>query len=281
MFFLCSAAANLDAAAHGNDVGVVLAHTARLETLGEDGRGGAGRATGATSAGTTTVRVVHGVARQTAVETAAAHPADAAGLTVGPDAVQRVGHDADRRERVQRHEADFLGLNADQRVVAPARVRLLEQLGGGTGGTHVLRAVAGLELNARDGGADGDVAQTHRVAGLDLDRVGARGGDAVAGVEALGREDVLHAAVGILHERDVRVAVWVVLKTADDARHVGDHAAKVDETVTATHAAAAVADSDAAVVVATGLAAHRLGQGHERAKGEEERKRQNSKKKTR
>ena len=94
-----------------------------------------------------------------------------------------------------------------------------------------------------------DVAERHRVARLDVG-VAARD-DRVADLQAVGREDVALLAVDVVEERDARGAVRVVLDRRDLGRDADLVALPVDDAVALLVAAAAEADGDAAVVVAT------------------------------
>ena len=86
------------------------------------------------------------------------------------------------------------------------------KLRGAAGAARQLAALAGLQLDVVHDRADRDVAQRHGIARLDR-RIGARA-DLVAGLHALGREDVAALAVGVLDQRDVAGAVRIVLERA-------------------------------------------------------------------
>ena len=102
-----------------------------------------------------------------------------------------------------------------------------------------------------DDGTDGDIGQRQAVAGLDIG--GGGRDDGVAGLQTDRREDVAELAVFVLDQSDERAAVRVVLDALDSCRHIELVAAEVDDAVLALVAAAAMADGDSAVAVATGI----------------------------
>ena len=130
-------------------------------------------------------------------------------------------------------------------------VLLGHQLGHDAGGPGQLSALAGVQLHVVDEGAHGDVLQGQGVAGLD---VGLGAGDhLVPGLQAVGSQDILLLAVGVLEQGDEGGAVGIVL----DGEYGGLHAfllpLKIDDAVLLAVAAAPVADGDAAVAVAAGV----------------------------
>ncbi|MCY1296672.1 hypothetical protein D9M70_460720 [compost metagenome] len=110
-----------------------------------------------------------------------------------------------------------------------------------------------------DDGADRDVLQRHRVAGLDVNGL-LRSDDLVAGSETLRSEDVGLFAVGIVDERDEGGAVRVVFQTLDRAFNVELATLEVDQAVGTLVTAALEANGDATEVVATALGGQALGQ---------------------
>src|SRR5690606_1601253 len=128
-----------------------------------------------------------------------------------------------------------------------------DQLHAGAGGARHLRALARLHLDAVHGGTDRDVAQRQGVADLDR-RVGTRD-HLLAGLQALGRDDVAALAVHVAQQRDVRGAVGVVLDPLDARRDAFLVALEVDDAVVLLVPAAHVAGGDAPVVVAAAGAA--------------------------
>ena len=151
------------------------------------------------------------------------------------------------------HDADLAGGHTDLSVIA----FLSHQLSGGTGGTHQLSAVAGMQLDVVDHGTNGDVGDGQSVAGQDIG-VGT-GHDLVTSLQADRSQDVALLAILILDEGDVGAAVGVILQTQHGG---GTHlvALEVDDTILALVAAAAMTDSDAAIAVAAGALLQRLGE---------------------
>ena len=107
--------------------------------------------------------------------------------------------------------AHFAGLQAYAGIHTLARGELRRP----AGAARQLAALAGLELDVVHRAADGDVPKRHCVARLDR-RVGART-NLVAGLHALGREDVAALAILVQNQRQMRRTVRVVLQTLDDA----------------------------------------------------------------
>src|SRR5688572_8656832 len=173
-----------------------------------------------------------------------AAPALRAGLAVDDQAVVFVADFADRRATVDVHLAHLGRPQTDRRVEPFAR----HELCGGPGAARELTAPARLELDVVDLRADRNVADRQRVACLDRG-LGARL-DRVACRDALRREDVTTLAVCVEHERDVRVAVGVVLESLDLAWHAVLRAAEVDDTVALLMAAALVPRREPTLVVA-------------------------------
>src|SRR5690606_36210376 len=190
------------------------------------------------------VRVVDRVHRRTADGRLDAAPALGTGLAQLLEVVLDVAHFTDGGAALGRHLAHLARTQADQRVDAFAG----DQLHTGAGGTGDLGALARLHLDAVHRGADQDVAQRQRVAGLDR-RVIARD-HLVAGLEALRRNDVAALAVHVAQQRDVRGAVGVVLDPLHARRDAFLVALEVDDAVVLLVATAHVPGGDAAVVVA-------------------------------
>ena len=86
----------------------------------------------------------------------------------------------------------------------------------GAGGASDLAALAGLQLDIVDDGADRHLADFHRVAGLHVDLLA--GDDLVARREALRSDDVGLLAALVGDERDERRAVGVILEPLDGRR---------------------------------------------------------------
>src|SRR5690606_21055755 len=111
-----------------------------------------------------------------------------------------------------------------------------------------LGALARLELDGVDGGADRDVAQLEGIARLNFSRLAAH--DLVPDLQTDRREAVALLAVDILQQRDARRAVRVVLDGDAPGRNPVLVALEVDDPVTALVAAADPAACDAAQIVA-------------------------------
>src|SRR5207245_9186735 len=93
-----------------------------------------------------------------------------------------------------------------------------DQLDISPGRAGELTALPRLHLDIVDDRAGRDVAQRHRIAGLDVDPL-ARD-DAVAGAQPLRRQDVGLLAIGIADERYERGAVGVVFESLHRRRGV-------------------------------------------------------------
>ena len=144
-----------------------------------------------------------------------------------------------------RDHADLAGGQANLRPGA----FLSHQLRRVAGGADELSALAGQQLDAVDQGTQRDVGDGHRVAGLDVSLGAAE--DRVAHMQAVGSDDVALLAVGINQKSDVGAAVGVVF----NGRNLGGDAVlvalEVDDAVLSARRAAAEADGDLAVDVAS------------------------------
>jgi len=188
-------------------------------------------------------RVVDGVHADAAVVGAATEPARAPGLAERDVLVIDVRHLADGGAAVEVHLADLGGGQADLGVVAVFG----HQRRGDAGRADQLAAATLVQLDVVDHRPEGDVPQAERVTGLDVG-VAARH-DLVAGLEAVGGQDVGLLAVCVVQQRDARGAVGVVLDGRDAGRHADLAALEVDQTVALLVATPAEAGGDAAVVV--------------------------------
>ena len=147
-----------------------------------------------------------------------------------------------------------LGVHGDQANFAAGQTDLSvstflsHQLGRVAGAAGDLRALAGLDLDAVYHGADGYLTDLHRVADLDVRAFA--GKQRVADLQAKGSDDVALFAVCIVQQGNVRAAVRIVF----DGGNLGGHAVlvalEVDDPVLAPRAAAAMANGDAAMVIA-------------------------------
>src|SRR5262249_38616733 len=144
-------------------------------------------------------------------------------------------------------EVDAPDLAGRQPDLAPVAL-FRHELRGVTRRSGQLAAGPDLELDVVDRGAERDVAQRQRVAGLDVGRLGRD--YLVADREVLGRQDVALLAVRVVEQRDARRAVRIVLDGRDLGRHADLVALEVDDPVAPLVAAAAEARRGAPVAVA-------------------------------
>src|ERR1700733_5939879 len=190
------------------------------------------------------VRVIDGIHGKTAHRRADAAPALGARLAVAAQVVLVVAHLADGRAAIHVHAARLGRFQAQRGVDALAR-GVLHRAAGASG---ELPALAGLQFHVVHQGADRNVPQRHRIAGLD-GRVGA-GADLLPGNHALGRQDVAALAVRVADERDVAGAVRIVFDALDAAGDAVLVALEVDETVLLARATAVVPGRDAPEMIA-------------------------------
>src|SRR3984893_14504827 len=154
-----------------------------------------------------------------------AEPMDRSGLAEYPQVVLVVSDLADGRAAVDMNPAHFAGFQAHAGIHALARGELR-----GTAGTaRQLAALADLPFDVVNSAADRDVAERKRIARLDR-RIGART-DFIAGLHALGRQDVAALAVLVQHQRQVRRAVRIVLQAFDHAGYPVLVALEIHESV--------------------------------------------------
>ncbi len=191
------------------------------------------------------MRVIHRVHRHTAYGRTNTPPALGAGLAQRAQAVLAVGDFADGGLAFGAHLAHFTGAKTQGHVTTI----LCQNLYRGTGGAGQLATLARLHFHVVHSGTQRDVAQRQRVTGLDR-RIFA-GLDAVAGLEALGRQDVAALAVQVLDQGDVRGAVRIILDPLDHARDAFLVTTEVDATVLLLVTTAFMTGGDAAVVVTT------------------------------
>ena len=148
---------------------------------------------------TTTVRVVNRVHGSTTNGRADAAPTLGTGLAQLFQAVLVVADFTDGGAALDRNLAHFTRAQAQGGVDAFAS----HQLHGRTGGASDLSALARLQLDAVDGGADRDVAQRQGVAGLDR---GVRTSDhLITGLQALRGDDVATLTIDVAQQ-----AMWAV-----------------------------------------------------------------------
>ncbi len=228
---------------------------ARLVTLGRNTpRGDRMRVTLAGLGLTTTVRVVNRVHGSTTNGRADAAPTLGTGLAQLFQAVLVVADFADGGAALDRNLAHFTRAQAQGGVDAFAS----HQLHGRTSGASDLSALARLQLDAVDGGADRDVAQRQGVAGLDR---GVRTSDhLITGLQALRGDDVATLTIDVAQQGDVGGAVGSYSDAFHARRDAQLVALEVDDAVVLLGTTTDVTHGDAAVVVAATRAALRLDQ---------------------
>src|SRR5438046_1990624 len=137
--------------------------------------------------------------------------------------------------------ADFARGQPELRVRALAR----EDLDVSAGRARELRALARHHFHAMHDGADRDIAQRQRIAGLDR-RFRARH-ELRADGEPFGRHHVPALAIGVEQEGEMRAAVRVVFEALHLRRDAVLVAAEIDDAQVMLVATALVAHGDAAV----------------------------------
>src|SRR5690606_12355811 len=200
----------------------------------------------ASTAFTTTVRVidrVHGHATDGRADTTPAHCAGLADLS---QAVFFVADFTNGGTAVDMHTADFTRAQANLSVSAFTG----QQHSGSAGGTGQLRTLAGQQLDAVNGCTNRDVADGQRVAGTDGSIL--TGHQRCANFQATRSDNVATLTVGIAQQCDVRGTVGVVFQALDLGGNAVLVATEVHETVVLLVTAPTMAHSDVAVVVTAG-----------------------------
>src|SRR5665647_322754 len=208
----------------------------------------------AAALGASAVRMIDRVHGDAAVVRHAALPTLTAGLADRRVHVVGVRHRADRRHAAAMHQALLGRRQAQNDVILVAA----DDLNVRAGRTRELPALADLEFDVVDDGADRNAGDRHGIARLHVGLLG--GNHLVADAQALRRQDVGQLAVLILDQRDERRAIRIVFQPLDDRRHIELGAAEVDAAIGLLVAAAAETRSDAAVVVAAAAGMLTLGQ---------------------
>ena len=193
---------------------------------------------------TTAVRMVDRVHGHTAGVRADAEPARTSGLAQVDVAMVRVGHGADGRHAGAQNAALFTGHETQDRVTLVTADDLNES----TGGTGDLTALARLQLNVVDNGADRNGSQRHCVARLHVD--GLTSHNHVTGSKTLRGQDVGQLAILVTDQRDESGAVRIVFQALDSRRNVELATLEVHQTVGALVATTAVRCRQTAAVVA-------------------------------
>src|SRR5690606_1697917 len=192
----------------------------------------------------TAVRVVDGVHGDTTGLGADALPAVAARLAHLDEFVLGVADLPDGGTAVDGHAAHLGARQAQGGEVA----LLGHELDARAGAAGHAAALAGLELDVVDGGADGDVAHRHGVARTDLRALAVL--ERVADLHAIRGEDVALLAVEVVQQGDATGAVRVVLDGGDLGGHAVLVPLEVDDAVLLLVATAAVTGGLAPVAVA-------------------------------
>src|SRR6202012_4345876 len=198
---------------------------------------------------------VHGDA---AVMRTAAQPALAPGVADRDVHVIGVRHRADGGAAATVHQALLARVQTQDDVVLVAAA----ELGIGTGGARELAALADLDLDIVDDGADRHVAERHDIAGLHVDM--AARDDGVAAREPLRREDIGLLAVLILDQGNKAGAIRIVFQPLDGRRYVDLLALEIDQGQRLLVAAATETHGYAAGVVAAAGRQLAFGQGLDR-----------------
>src|ERR1700733_13598472 len=232
----------LSAALDDHAIGALV--VAGLETLRELAPRRAGMPAAGGTPLTTAHRVIDGIHRDASVVRPLAEPTRAPGLPERDVRVVQVRHLPDHRAALQVNHADFARRQAELGIVPvlghEGRTR--------AGRPDELSPLALLHLDVVHQRAEGDVAQGHGIAGLDVG-VPARD-DLVADREAVRSENVALLAVDVVKEGDARGAVRIVFDRGDAGGDADLVTAPVDDAVALLVTAASKTARDAAVVIA-------------------------------
>ena len=193
------------------------------------------------------VRVVAGVHDNAADGRTHAHVAHTARLAQANVLMVGVAHGADGRLRAQRQLAHFAG---GETHLSEA-VFLTHQLSAHAGGANHLAAAAGLDLKVVDQGANGNVRQRQRVAGLDVGVLG--GNHRVAHLQVQRGQNVALLAIRVVQQRDEGAAVRIVLDSRNLRRNLQLVALEVDHAILDLVAAALMTNGDLALLITAGV----------------------------
>src|SRR5208283_6208913 len=202
----------------------------------------------------TAVRMVNRVHRDSTDMTALAEPSRAPGLTDRNIFMVEVADLADGSAAIRLHHPLLARGQLEQSHLAlfghqlSLHARAARELGAG----------ARLHLDGVNDGAERDVLEHQRVAGLDVGVLARL--DFGADFEAVGSEDVGLDAVGIVEQRDIGGAIGIVFQRGDDGRNPVAVALEVDQAKTALVSAAAMARGHAAAIIASAGALDRYQQ---------------------
>src|SRR6202020_599521 len=200
------------------------------------------------------VGIVDRVHRNAAVMRLAAKPTVAAGLADRDVHVIRVRHRTDGAGAAAMNQALFARVQADDHIVLVAA----DDLRIGAGGACELAALADLEFDIVNDGADRHVTERHHIARLDVDIVA--GDDRMANREPRRRQDIGLGAVGVLHQRNEGGAGRIGFQRLDGRGHIDLAALEVDDAVGLLVAAAAETHGDTTGRIASARGMLALGQ---------------------
>src|SRR5216683_2463273 len=200
------------------------------------------------------VRMVDGIHSHAAHRRLDALPTRASCFSIGFILMIEVADLADRRHALHGKLANFAGRQLHERQVA----FFAQQLRRAAGRTHHLAAAPRIEFQVVHHRAGRNVLELQRIARKNVRALAGR--NRRAHFQSHRMQDVALVAIGVVQQREVRAAVWVVL----DGRHFRGHAElfspEVHLAVSLLVAAAAVPNHDFALVVAPAGAFLRLHQ---------------------
>src|SRR5690606_14309669 len=197
------------------------------------------------SAFTTAMGVIDRVHGDAPIVGALAAPDGATGLTVIDVGVIGVRHRAYRGKACTVYDALLARVQTKDghALIAAHELRI------GASRAGDLAALAGLQLDIVNDGADRHGRKRHRISRLHVNRLA--GHDLVARLTTLRRDDVVQLAVLILDQRNERRAIGIVFDALHRAHDVQLAALEVDDAIRPLVAAANEAGGDAAVIVAS------------------------------
>src|ERR1700733_11459434 len=193
----------------------------------------------------TAVRMVNGIHRDAAHMTALTQPSRAPGLANRNIFVIEITDLADSRAAIGLHHPLLARRQLEQRHLTFFR----HQLRLHACAARQLGASAGLHLDCMHNGAERDVLEHQRVAGLDVG-VLARfyfGAD----FQTVRREDVSLHAVGVMQQRDISRAIRIVFECGDDGRNPVAVALEINQAQTALMPTAAMTRGHASAIIAS------------------------------
>src|SRR5580692_1066254 len=192
---------------------------------------------------TTTVRVIHRIHRHAANGGLNALPPRAPGLTVRLVFVVQIAYLSHGCFAIHGKLANFAGRHLHQRQIT----FLAQQLSGSAGGTNGLPASARIQLQVMHHGAGRNVPDLQSVAWKNIRAFAGR--NRCAYFQTHWVQDVALVAIGVVQQRDVGAAVWVVLNRSDHRWHAFFIATEIDHAILLLVATAAMPDDNFALVV--------------------------------